>query len=88
MGRANDGRYEKRQSEHFDKYPNSDFDFSILGRAPVGADLSKLEEDFIRRCGGPTNKSNPDGSLSNKRYEMNEKRYQENGGVVPKPASN
>lgn len=54
----------------------------------MGVDLGKLEEDFIRRCGGPTNKSNPDGSLSNKRSEMNDKRYQENGGVVPKPSSN
>ncbi|MGD9428852.1 RHS repeat-associated core domain-containing protein [Arthrobacter russicus] len=81
-------RYVNRQKEHGRNTPSSNFDFDVVGRAPQGVELDKLEEDFIRRCGGPTNKSNPNGGLSNKRYEMNDIRYQENGGTVPKPSSN
>ena len=47
--------------------------------------LDVAEESWIRQLGGPTNNSNPDGLLSNKRYQMNDVRYRAAGGTVDKP---
>lgn len=88
VGQSKDeNRFTDRQGEHASDHPDSEFRFEVLDRAKPGTALDKVEEDYIRGCGGPTNKSNPNGSLSNKRFQMNDNRYQENGGVVPKPNS-
>ncbi|MBF4606857.1 DUF6188 family protein [Curtobacterium sp. VKM Ac-1393] len=42
---------------------------------------ARIKEEFhIRSEGGPTNKSNPDGLLSNRRHQMSDKRYNAVGG--------
>lgn len=73
-------RFEARQQEHARANPNADYEFRELGRAEPGKALAVLEEDYIRELGGPSNKSNPDGGLSNRRHQMSEKRYREAGG--------
>jgi hypothetical protein len=70
----------QRQVRHGRAHPNADFEFSELGRAKPGQALDVLEEDFIRKGGGPTNKSNPNGGLSNLRHQMSEERYRAAGG--------
>lgn len=78
-------RYLARQAEHASDYPNSFFTFKQLGRASPGTALDVAEESFIRQLGGPTNKSNPGGLLSNKRYQMNDVRYRAANGTIDKP---
>ncbi|MCC3293619.1 DUF6531 domain-containing protein [Arthrobacter sp. zg-Y411] len=73
-------RFLKRQREHYRKYPDAVFIFPVLDRAEPGVELDRLEEYWIRKLGGPTNKGNPDGLLSNKRHQMRDSRYQEAGG--------
>ncbi|WP_455130252.1 DUF6531 domain-containing protein [Propionibacterium acidifaciens] len=79
-------RYLARQNEHASNHPNSSFDFSPIeeGIEP-GTELDRYEEYWIRRLGGPTNKSNPNGGLSNKRHQMSEERYQDAGGNPYEP---
>ena len=60
-------------------------DYRIIERARSGTKLDVAEESAIRLRGGPKNKSNPNGTLENKRYQMNEERYREAGGKVDKP---
>lgn len=64
--------------------PDADYEFEELGKEKPGVDLDRLEEDWIRAGGGPTNKSNPNGGLENKRHQMNDKAYKEAGGEVEK----
>ena len=78
-------RYLVRQGEHARDFPNSFFTFNELGRAIPGKALDVAEESWIRQLGGPTNKSNPGGLLSNKRYQMNEVRYRAANGTIDKP---
>lgn len=54
-------------------------------RAKPGTKLDVAEESAIRARGGANNKSNPNGTLENKRYQMNEERYRAAGGKVDKP---
>ena len=73
-------RYVARQAEHARDNPNALFEFDELGRAHPGTELDRLEEYHIRQLGGPTNKSNPDGLLANKRHQMSDARYEAAGG--------
>ena len=59
-------------------------DYEIVDRAKPGKQLDVAEESQIRLGGGPTNKSNPNGQLENKRHQMNEQRYTDAGGTVNK----
>ena len=61
--------------------PCADFEFDIIGRAERGLELERLEEYWIGELGGPTNKGNPDGLLSNKRHQMSDGRYENAGGA-------
>jgi hypothetical protein len=72
--------YDRRRADHFRNFPDADLDFEIIDRAHPGVELDRLEEYYIRKEGGPTNKSNPDGLLSNKRHQMSEMRYMRAGG--------
>jgi RHS repeat-associated protein len=86
VGQAeSEARYGERQLEHAADNPASSFQFSELGRADPGQDLNVAEEDWIRAGGGPTNKSNPEGGLSNARHQMNDADYRSAGGKVPWP---
>jgi hypothetical protein len=78
-------RYLARQAEHARAFPDADFDFQILQRSNPGIPLDVAEESWIRQLGGPTNKSNIDGLLSNRRYQMNDIRYRANGGTIDRP---
>ncbi|BFO67003.1 RHS repeat-associated core domain-containing protein [Chryseobacterium sp. KCF3-3] len=71
VGQAkNEGRYEKRKKEHQRKNPDADYDFNIIDRGKPGKDLDKKEQKHIDEGGGPTNKSNPNGGLENKRNQI------------------
>ncbi len=86
VGQAcSDCRYTVRQTEHARANPDAEYEFEIIGRAEPGEALDRLEEDMIRLYGGPTTARNPQGALSNRRYQMNEKRYREAGGTVDRP---
>lgn len=71
VGQAkNDERYKKRQKEHQRANDDADYDFQILERGKAGKDLDKKEQKHIDEGGGPTNKSNPNGGLQNKRNQI------------------
>jgi len=78
-------RFLARQAEHNNHFPESIFTYKELSRASPGTPLHVLEESWIRQLGGPTNKSNPGGLLSNKRYQMNDVRYRAASGTIDKP---
>ncbi|MDT0234779.1 RHS repeat-associated core domain-containing protein [Curtobacterium sp. BRB10] len=81
VGQAiNDDRYKTRRSEHRRANPEAEYEFRQLDRGYPGEDLDRREEYYIRMHGGPTNKSNPDGGLANKRHQMNQQRYDNAGG--------
>ncbi|WP_445456624.1 DUF6443 domain-containing protein [Flavobacterium sp. HNIBRBA15423] len=67
----NEARYLARQAEHARANPNSVFEFEIIdrgnpsGKFPTSLDLK--EQQALDKLGGPTNKSNPSGSTSNKK---------------------
>ncbi|MGN7706872.1 DUF6443 domain-containing protein [Chryseobacterium sp. 22543] len=74
VGQAkNEGRYEKRKKEHQRKNPDADYDFEVLERGKPGKDLDRKEQKHIDEGGGPTNKSNPNGGLQNKRNQIKPK---------------
>lgn len=71
VGQAkNEGRYAKRKKEHQRKNPDADYDFEVLERGNAGKDLDEKEQKHIDEGGGPTNKSNPNGGLENKRNQI------------------
>ena len=76
-------RYQVRQGEH-NRDIGTEHDFEIIGRANPGVDLDVLEESFIRSEGGLERLG---GSLENRRYQMNDQRYLEQGGTTPLPAN-
>lgn len=79
VGQAkNEGRYEKRKKEHQRKNPDADYDFDILERGKPGKDLDRKEQKHIDEGGGPTNKSNPNGGLENKRNQIKQPKIQPN----------
>ena len=73
-------RFNLRQTEHNRDFPETTFRFRELCRIEPGVELDRLEEYYIREMGGPTNKGNPDGLLSNKRHQMSDRRYAAAGG--------
>lgn len=71
VGQAkNKGRYEKRKKEHGKANPNADYEFKEIDRGKPGKDLDRKEQKHIDEGGGPTNKSNPNGGLQNKRNQI------------------
>ena len=77
--------YLTRQRTHVRLNPGADFEFEIVDRGVPGADLDKREENWIRRAGGPSRKSTPDGGAQNKRSQMNPERYEKAGGNETDP---
>ena len=73
-------RYIVRQDEHARAYPGCQFDFSRLQSRVAPEMLDRYEEAWIRDLGGPTNKSHPNGGLSNARHQMSDACYQAAGG--------
>jgi hypothetical protein len=63
-------RYLLRQQEHARANPDADFEFEIIDRAVPGKALDQAEQRHINANGGPTNKSNPNGRLSNKKNQI------------------
>jgi len=61
-------RFEARKKEHGRANPDADYEFEIIGRAKPGKKLDKLENKELKKAGGPTNKSNPNGGTSNKKW--------------------
>src|SRR5262249_16010254 len=86
VGQAeSEARFAERKVEHAEDYPKASFEFHVLDRAAPGKALDVAEESWILAGGGPTNKGNPGGGLSNGRYQMNDAAYREAGGTVPLP---
>lgn len=73
-------RYVVRQIEHSRAYPGCDFRFDRLESGVAPEMLDRYEEAWIRDLGGPTNKSHPNGGLSNARHQMSDACYQAAGG--------
>lgn len=85
IGQAkNQARFLVRQAEH-DAKLGVKHQYQVLDRAKPGVKLDVAEESAIRLKGGPKTKSNPNGTLENKRYQMDENRYRAAGGKVDKP---
>lgn len=81
IGRAdNEKNYGRRQTDQTRKNPSAEFRYEIVDRGKPGTQLAKKEEDWIRSTGTPTTKKNPNGTLANKRHEMNDRRYRAAGG--------
>lgn len=80
VGQAkSEARFEARQAEHAADHPSASFRFEVLARAEPGGQLDRYEQAWIDKLGGPTNKSHPDGGLSNRRNQMNPTRYAAGG---------
>lgn len=75
--------YEARKTAH-DGSKGVKHDYKITDRARPGKKLDVAEESAIRKKGGPTNKSSPNGKLENKRHQMSEENYKKAGGKVDK----
>jgi len=80
----NQKAYEQRKKYH-DKKHGVTHEFQIVERGKVGKDLNIKEENWIRKNGGPNNGKGNQGTLENKRHEMNDKRYDKGGGKIAKP---
>ena len=76
--------FDARQTTHDTKL-GVKHDYQVIDRAKPGTKLDVAEESGIRARGGANNKSNPNGTLENKRYQMNEERYRAAGGKVDRP---
>jgi len=71
VGQAKDStRYKKRQREHQRANKDADYEFEEIDRGKPGKDLDRKEQKHIDEGGGPTNKSNPNGGLQNKRNQI------------------
>jgi RHS repeat-associated protein len=77
-----DDQFIKRQSSH-DKAKGVKHDYEVVDRGEPGMDLDIKEETHIRQNGGPNNKSS-NGTLENKRHQMNNERYKNAGGTSEK----
>lgn len=68
-------RYGMRQIKHraTPKGRENGYSFEVI-RRPMRRNLDRTEEFYIRKFGGPTNKSSK-GKLENKRHQMSDKRY-------------
>ena len=77
----NEDTFAARQRAHANNHPNSTFTYTKLETGAPESRLDVWEETHIRKRGGPTNRSNPAGGLSNKRHQMSETRYRKRGGT-------
>ena len=69
----------RRTRDHTRKNPDADYDFYELETdLQQGVDLDIAEENWIRVGGGPQSTG---GRLSNKRHQVNDRVYRENGGL-------
>jgi RHS repeat-associated protein len=75
------GRYGARQGEH-NRALDATHEYEVIGRTRPGVELSVLEESKIRELGGLQREG---GTLVNRRHQMSETRYRENGGNVDDP---
>ena len=70
IGRANNERlYRQRQRSH-DRNQRTQHDYEEVERAEPGRALREAEQRNIDAGGGPTNRSNPNGGLENRRNEI------------------
>lgn len=70
IGRANNERlYRQRQQAH-DRNRGTRHDYEVVERAEPGQALREAEQRNIDAGGGPTNQSNPNGGLENRRNEI------------------
>jgi len=67
-------RYDARQSEHSDDYPNADFNFDTIDRAIPGDELRYMEEWNMRQLGG-SQTLNPNTPLSNESRAMSDENF-------------
>jgi RHS repeat-associated protein len=67
-------RYEARKKEHQRNNKDADYEFEEIDRGTPGKDLDQKEQNHIDAGGGPTNKSNPNGGLSNKKNVISKKK--------------
>jgi len=80
IGRCNsDELFSRRQREH-DRARSTNHEYEILERAEPGRALREAEQRHIDSNGGPTNRSNPDGGLENRRNEIAPRRQREDKG--------
>jgi hypothetical protein len=73
-------RFAARQNEHARAKPDADYKYNILDKEEPGDNLDRLEEYYIRKYGGLTNTTHPDGGLENWRHQMSDNRYNAAGG--------
>ena len=64
--------------------PNEQYEYEIIGSETPGKNLDALEETMIRKHGTPVTPNNPNGTLDNKRYQVNDKDYKSSGGTEKK----
>ncbi|NBB51533.1 hypothetical protein GVN24_24920 [Rhizobium sp. CRIBSB] len=70
VGRCNsESLFERRQRDH-DRELDQTHEYEIIERAEPGQALREAEQRQIDAHGGPTNGSNPDGGLENRRHEI------------------
>jgi hypothetical protein len=74
-------RYEKRQAEHSRANKDARYEFEVIGRATPGKDLDILEQKKINEYGGLKKNG---GLLENKRNQIREKKWEQNGIELPK----
>jgi len=60
-------RYKERQKEHQRANKDADYEFEKIDKGKPGKNLDAKEQKHIDAGCGPTNKSNPNGGLSNKK---------------------
>jgi RHS repeat-associated protein len=77
IGRCNsDQLYSTRQRAH-DRAQGTRHEYEVLERAQPGQPLREAEQRHIDANGGPTNRSNPNGGLENRRHEIDPRRRRE-----------
>ena len=77
IGRCNsDQLYSTRQRAH-DRAQGTRHEYEVLERAEPGRPLREAEQRQIDANGGPTNRSNPNGGLENRRNEIDPRHRRE-----------
>jgi RHS repeat-associated protein len=81
IGQAkNEERFKERQKEHDRSNPDAEYKFKEEGRAEPGKELNILEQKKINKNGGLQKDGGP---LQNKRNQISEKKWEENGIEPP-----
>lgn len=78
--------FENRKKAH-DKKHGVEHKYRVVERGKPGKELDVKEENWIRQNGGPNNGRSHQGTLGNRRHQMNDKNYEKNGGTVEKPST-